>query len=81
MDQLKKAVRGFVVMSEELERIHSAFLINAVPEHWSGAAYPSLKPLGSWVKDLVLRCDFVRHWMVKGQPRSFWLSGFFFPQG
>lgn len=26
---------------------------------WANAAYPSLKPLGSWVKDLVLRTMFI----------------------
>ena len=26
---------------------------------WANAAYPSLKPLASWVKDLVLRIDFI----------------------
>ena len=26
---------------------------------WSNAAYPSLKPLASWVKDLVLRTSFI----------------------
>lgn len=32
---------------------------NQVPEMWSNAAYPSLKPLGSWVKDLVMRTTFI----------------------
>ena len=26
---------------------------------WANAAYPSLKPLSSWVKDLVLRLHFI----------------------
>lgn len=30
-----------------------------VPEMWANAAYPSLKPLGSWVKDLVMRTTFI----------------------
>lgn len=30
-----------------------------VPGLWATAAYPSLKPLSSWVKDLVLRLHFI----------------------
>ena len=48
---------------------------------WSNAAYPSLKPLASWVKDLELRTGFIDNWIEHGMPKSFWLSGFFFPQG
>ncbi|XP_055873384.1 dynein axonemal heavy chain 6-like isoform X2 [Biomphalaria glabrata] len=81
LEQLQKAIKGFVVMSEELERVYNAFLNNQVPGLWASAAYPSLKPLGSWVKDLVLRCAFINNWIVHGLPKSFWLSGFFFPQG
>lgn len=79
--QLQKAIKGFVVMSEELEMVYNAFLNNQVPGLWANAAYPSLKPLGSWVNDLVYRCAFVENWIKWGQPKSFWLSGFFFPQG
>ncbi|CAL1541921.1 unnamed protein product [Lymnaea stagnalis] len=81
LEQLQRAIKGFVVMSEELERVYNAFLNNQVPGLWANAAYPSLKPLGSWVKDLVLRCAFINNWIVHGQPKSYWLSGFFFPQG
>ena len=48
---------------------------------WANVAYPSLKPLGSWVKDLSLRLQFIERWMLINAPKSFWLSGFFFPQG
>ncbi|TRY65354.1 hypothetical protein DNTS_005929 [Danionella cerebrum] len=56
---LQKAIAGLVVMSEEMERIYNSFLNNHVPDHWSHAAYPSLKPLGSWVRDLTLRTGFI----------------------
>ncbi|CAI2733353.1 unnamed protein product [Schistosoma spindalis] len=81
LKQLKKAIKGFIVMSEDLEGVYTAFLQNSVPEIWSSKSYPSLKPLGSWIKDLVLRCDFINTWMIRGKPLSFWISGFFFPQG
>jgi dynein heavy chain len=81
LKQLQKAIKGFVVMSEELEMIYTAFLNNQVPKLWANAAYPSLKPLSSWVRDLVLRCTFVTQWIKNGPPKSFWISGFFFPQG
>lgn len=46
-------------MSEEMERVYHSFINNQVPALWANAAYPSLKPLGGWVKDLVLRTAFV----------------------
>lgn len=46
-----------------------------VPELWARAAYPSLKPLGSWVADYAARVAFVREWLAKGPPACFWLPG------
>ncbi|KAM7536598.1 hypothetical protein Aperf_G00000086397 [Anoplocephala perfoliata] len=79
--QIQKAVKGFLIMSEELEKIYNSFLLNSVPELWENAAYPSLKPLSSWMKDLSLRVEFITLWLKNGPPTSFWISGFFFPQG
>ncbi|XP_060043693.1 dynein axonemal heavy chain 6 [Erinaceus europaeus] len=81
LETLNKAIAGFVVMSEEMEKVYNSFLNNQVPSLWSNTAYPSLKPLASWVKDLILRTSFVDLWLKRGQPKSFWISGFFFPQG
>eukprot|EP00049_Salpingoeca_infusionum_P016632 m.342064 g.342064 ORF g.342064 m.342064 type:complete len:4133 (+) comp16119_c0_seq2:317-12715(+) len=81
LKNVKKAIKGLVVMSAELERVYTSFINNQVPEVWSTASYPSLKSLGSWVNDLVLRLKFIDDWLKHGQPPSYWISGFFFPQG
>ena len=80
---LDKAIEGIVVMSLELEDIYACFLDNKVPPIWSekGSGYPSLKPLGSWMKDLLLRIEFMSDWLYNGPPKSFWVPAFFFPQG
>ena len=79
--QLQKAIRGDVVMGQELERMYSSFLNQKVPKNWTDQAYPSLKPLGSWVKDLIARVEFIASWLTQGPRPSYWLSAFFFPQG
>ncbi|XP_036364895.1 dynein heavy chain 6, axonemal-like [Octopus sinensis] len=81
LHQLKQAIHGTVVMNLQLESMYESFLNNQVPQNWSSFAYPSLKSLASWVVDLVLRCSFIDFWIKMGQPFSFWLPGFFFPQG
>ncbi|GJQ70897.1 hypothetical protein Trydic_g814 [Trypoxylus dichotomus] len=81
LHNLQKAIKGLVVMSEELEEVFTAFINNAVPKMWSARSYPSLKSLGSWVHDLELRLDFIYVWLRSGHPTSYWISGFYFPQG
>ena len=78
---LQKAIRGEVLLDEELDRMYVAMLNNKVPANWTAAAYPSLKPLASWMRDMHARIGFMRGWLVGGQPSAFWISGFFFPQG
>lgn len=51
-----------------------------VPELWASKAYPSLKPLSSWVTDLQERVAFIQNWVQHGTPPVYWISGFFFPQ-
>lgn len=71
LSTLQKAIAGLVVMSEEMEKIYNSFLNNQVPDHWSSAAYPSLKPLGSWVKDLTLRTAFIEVCLFKNDTGKF----------
>lgn len=78
---LKKAIGGFIVMSETLDMMYLALQNNQVPKNWEEVGYPSLKPLASWYIDLIERVTFIEDWLVNGQPKSFWISGLFFPQG
>jgi hypothetical protein len=37
--------------------------------------------LGVWYGSLLMRDEQYRAWLAKGRPNSFWLTGFFNPQG
>ena len=77
---LQRAVKGEVVMSPELEEIGTSIFNLKVPTMWSNVCYPSLKPLGGWVSDLLDRLQFFNLWIVNGAPPLFWISGFYFTQ-
>jgi dynein heavy chain len=57
-----------------------ALSILLVPQSWS-KAYPSSKPLGSWMRDLTLRCQQFSDWAETELPKYFWLPGFTYPTG
>ena len=45
-------------------------------------AYPSLKSLGAWTRDLMLRVEQFSKWASTAHPPVlFWLAGFTFPTG
>ena len=77
---VRKALKGEVVMTSELEKMGTSLFNNQVPEMWSKVAYPSLKPLATWVPDLIKRLEFIQRWFENGKPVVFWISGFYFPQ-
>lgn len=55
LQDMIKAVQGLIVMSAELEETCHALVVGKVPQSWASKSYPSLKPLGSYVNDLIAR--------------------------
>ncbi|XP_030635110.1 dynein heavy chain 2, axonemal [Chanos chanos] len=79
--ELEKGIKGLVVMSSNLEEIFHYIHDARVPPLWE-KAYPSLKPLASWTRDLCQRVEQFAHWAETAHPPVlFWLSGFTFPTG
>ncbi|XP_042888674.1 dynein axonemal heavy chain 12-like, partial [Penaeus japonicus] len=75
-----RAIEGTESLSEEVEEVLVGVRTGRVPDMWRARSYPTLKGLGSYINDLVQRLQFLQNWYEVGQPRVFWLSGFFFTQ-
>ncbi len=80
LKEVALAIKGLSVMSGELEAMGNAMVQGRVPDMWKAVAYPSTKPLGAWVNDLVDRLNFLQDWIDHKKPNVYWISGFFFTQ-
>jgi dynein heavy chain len=86
LDQTQLAIHGEVVMTEEIQSIIDAVADARVPRSWTftvaGDEFSWILPtLGLWYASLLSRDDQYRVWLHNGRPNTYWLTGFFNPQG
>ena len=80
LKEFRRALKGLVVMSADLDKLGNEMFVNSVPGLWAEKGFLSLKSLSAWSNDLRDRVAFLRAWFEGGTPPVFWMSGFFFPQ-
>ena len=80
LTDIRAAIRGLIVMNDELEAGFGSLFNNQVPQAWDVVSYPSVRPLASYMADLVLRLQYFAEWNNHGPPAVFWLPGLFFTQ-
>jgi len=80
LSALQLGIQGVVVITPELEAIFQGLLNAQVPLAWA-FAYPSLKPLAAWMRDLVQRSEQIDRWGNVAMPKTFWFTGFTYPTG
>ncbi|XP_008070687.1 dynein heavy chain 14, axonemal, partial [Carlito syrichta] len=62
LKDLQLAIKGEIILTQELEEIFNCFLNMRVPTLWQKHAYMSCKPLSSWINDLIQRVNFFNTW-------------------
>lgn len=73
-----QALEGLINMTDQLTDLYNSIFDNKIPSDWHKISYLTTKPLGSWFSDLLKRLQFLNDWLAFGEPRIFWLGGFFF---
>lgn len=78
---LNSAWRGQRRITDNMDILLTSLLADKVPQEWTSIAYPSLRPLGSWMRNLQTRVAQLSDWMATpgDEPAVFWISGFFYP--
>ncbi|KAJ9596605.1 hypothetical protein L9F63_012364, partial [Diploptera punctata] len=80
LERILSVNKGLAVMTPDLDTCCSSILEDRTPAMWLKVSYPSLKPLGSYIDDLLRRITFFEDWSHLRKPTCYWLSGFFQPR-
>ncbi|XP_065810510.1 dynein axonemal heavy chain 8 [Labrus bergylta] len=80
LTDLKLAIDGTIIMSENLRDALDNIFDARVPNLWRKISWES-STLGFWYTELIERNKQFNCWVFKGRPKTFWMTGFFNPQG
>jgi len=86
MINLQLAIKGEVVLTEALVLVINDIFDARVPHAWvytlGGTEFSWILPtLGLWFSSLYRRQTQYQSWLEQGRPNTFWMTGFFNPQG
>ncbi|XP_074024884.1 dynein axonemal heavy chain 8 [Numenius arquata] len=80
LNDLKLAIEGTIVMSENLRDALDNIYDARIPQVWRRVSWDSTT-LGFWFTELLERNNQFSTWIYEGRPNTFWITGFFNPQG
>lgn len=80
LEDLDSGLKGALNITDEMEDLGKSMFLNMQPAIWVKYAYFSLKALGSWFDDLMLRIYQLDEYSEELiAPKSLWISGLFNP--
>lgn len=80
LSDLKRAMNGLAIADKHFNETFMEIAHNKVPTTWLKRSYSTIKPLASYIDDLLKRIEFFQGWSRLGVPNAFWFSAFYFPQ-